>query len=50
MAKELSEKELQEKAERKEVARRRIFWFLVVINILLITYLGVQIVLLLFSK
>lgn len=50
MAKELTEKELQEKIERKEVARRRTFWFLVFFNALLLIYLGIQIVLLLFSK
>ena len=46
MAKELSEKELQEKTERKEIARRRIFWFLVIFNVVLLIYLGIQIVIL----
>lgn len=50
MAKELSEKELQEKNERKEVAQRRIFWFLVVFNIALVIYLAIQIVILIFNK
>ena len=43
MAKELTEKELQEKQERKEVASRRIFWFLVLFNIALVIYLIIQI-------
>ena len=46
MAKELTDKELQEKKERKEVANRRIFWFLLVFNVLLFAYLGIQIFLL----
>ena len=43
MAKELTEKELQEKQERKEVANRRIFWFPVLFNIALVIYLIIQI-------
>ena len=50
MAKELTEKELQEIEKRKEVAHRRIFWFLVVFNALLIIYLAIQILILIFSK
>lgn len=46
MAKELTEKEIQEKTERKEVARRRIFWFLIIFNLVLLIYLGIQIVIL----
>ena len=50
MAKELTEKELQEKQERKEVANRRIFWFLVVFNIVLVVYLIIQVVILMGNK
>lgn len=48
-AKELSEKELQEKAERKEVAKRRTFWFLLVFAFALLIYLGIQIVFLILN-
>ena len=50
MAKELTEKEIREKAERKEVASRRIFWFLVVFNVALLIYLGIQIIILIMNK
>lgn len=46
MNKQVEEKALIEKQERKEVARRRIYWFLLVFNALLIIYLGIQIFLL----
>lgn len=46
MAKELSEKELKEKEERKEVANRRIFWFLIVFIVILLAYIAYQVVLL----
>lgn len=42
--KELTEKELQEKEERKEVAKRRTFWFLIIFAFVLLIYLGMQIV------
>lgn len=50
MAKELTEKELQEKQERKEVASRRIFWFLVIFNVVLVIYLAIQIIILVTNK
>lgn len=50
MAKQYSEQELKERNERKEVARRRTFWFLLVFNILLLLYLAIQIIILVTNK
>ena len=50
MAKKYSEQELRERAERKEVAGRRIFWFLVVFNVLLLLYFAIQIIILVTNK
>ena len=50
MSKELTEKELAEKEERKEVAHRRIFWFLVIFNVALLIYLAIQIIILIVNK
>ena len=50
MSKELNEQQLQEKAERKEVAYRRIFWFLVLFNVALLIYLAIQIIILIVNK
>ena len=50
MAKLLSEQEQREKLERKEVAKRRTFWFLFVFNILLLLYLAIQIIILVTAK
>ena len=50
MAKQLTEKELQEVEKRKEVAQRRIFWFLVVFNVVLLIYFAIQIVILILNK
>ena len=50
MAKELTEKELQEIEKRKEVAHRRIFWFLVIFNIVLLIYFAIQIIILVLNK
>ena len=50
MSKELNEQQLQEKAERKEVAHRRIFWFLVIFNVALLIYLAIQIIILIVNK
>ena len=39
-----------EKEKRKEVAKTRIFWFLVVLNIVLVGYIVIQIILLTGAK
>lgn len=46
MNKQVDEKALLEKQERKEIANRRIFWFLFGLNGLLLIYLAIQIFLL----
>jgi len=44
------EAKLLEKQKRKEVARFRTFWFLLVMNILLIGYLVIQVIILTGAK
>lgn len=40
----------EEKEKRKEVARRRTFWFLIVFNVLLIAYIFIQVIMMLNNK
>lgn len=50
MTNEAEQKALEEKQKRKEVARTRTFWLLLVLNVLLIVYIAIQIVLLTGAK
>jgi len=40
----------EEKEKRKEVARSRTFWFLIVFNVLLIAYIFIQVIMLINNK
>ena len=46
MNKQVDEKALLEKAQRKDVARRRIYWFLIAFDVVLVIYLFIQFVIL----
>ena len=50
MNKQVDEKALIEKQERKEVARRRTFWFVVIADLLLVAYIAIQIIILTGAK
>ena len=50
MSKELAKETLEEKAARKEVAKKRKFWFLFAFNIVLVIYLVIQIILIVTAK
>ena len=41
---------LEEQLKRKEVAKRRTFWFLVVFNLVLVAYIFIQIVMIITAK
>ena len=50
MSKELDEALLEEKRKRKEVARRRTFWFVVIMDVILVAYIAIQIIFLTGAK
>ena len=50
MSKEIDAALLADKLKRKEVAKRRTFWFLLIVDILLIVYFVVQILILTGAK
>ena len=43
MSKEVEQAILEEKKKRKEVARRRTFWFILILDLALIAYIIIQI-------
>lgn len=47
---QIEETKITEKQKRKEVAKFRIFWFLLVLDIVLIGYIAIQIILLTGAK
>ena len=50
MSKELDEALLEEKRKRKEVARRRTFGFVVIMDVILVAYIAIQIIFLTGAK
>ena len=47
---EVKKESLEEKQNRKDVARRRTFWFLVLFNLVLIIYIFIQVIMILVNK
>ena len=50
MSKEVEQAILEEKQKRKEVARRRTFWFVVIMDVILVAYIAIQIIFLTGAK
>ena len=50
MSKEVEQAILEEKQKRKEVARRRTFWLVVILDLALIAYIAIQVIILTGAK
>ena len=50
MANEIEQAILEEKKKRKEIARRRTFWFVLILDLALIAYIVIQVLMLVGAK
>ena len=50
MANEIEQAILEEKKKRKEIARRRTFWFVLILDLSLIAYIVIQVLMLVGAK